>query len=560
MNILDIAQNRVKKFGAQYYTFAIFGLINYPLALLYEYIIYQNSNGFLIRCLATLLCLGLLLKDKYPLKKYQKFLPLYWYFTITINVALLATLLLMKNNFSLGYLINFNIGVIILILLVDWLSFIIIQAVGISLALIIYYLQYSSIPALPNNQYIELFFYMFSCIVILGSIFTRSKEIHQSQVLRIKDELNQDLENKVKERTLDLEYALAAKTEFLNNMSHEIRTPVQGFTAISEGLAEHWTDFDETKRFSLVQTIASNARRLSSLLGGILDLAKFNKGKISLQITNFNLNILIQNIIDEAKVLYVHDKNIKFIFEPLEDTLFNGDYERIGQLLRNTLVNAIKFQDSGDIIIEYQKKPKYIHIKIIDAGVGIPAGELKSIFKSFTQSSRTKTKAGGTGLGLAIAREIVTAHDGKIWAENNKDQGATFHITLPLTKPHKMPEKLNKHKKIIMIDDETSCLLAMEIILSQVHQLITFDDQNLALEYIAENDDIDLILLDLMMPGLDGLDMLKIIKDRWKKLPVIIQSGTSDQTLIDAVYDIGIEGFITKPYDKDNILQIIDSL
>ena len=560
-SILNLVNKRVKQFGAQYFTFAIFGLINYPLAFIYEYLVHHNSDGLLIRSVSTLLCLGLFFKDKIFVNVYSKYLSLYWYFVIMVNVTMLTTLLLMQNNFSLGYLVNFNIGVIILILLVDWLSFLVIQVIGIAIAVLIYYIQHQSIPVLPSSEYINLFFYMFSCIVVLGSIFTRNKEIYNAQVQKIKDELNFDLEKTVKERTAELEYANSAKTEFLNNISHEIRTPVQGFTVISEGLADSWHEFDENKKFTLVQTIASNARRLASLLGGILDLAKFNKGKIFLNFTKFDLNALIKDIIEEANILYLHDKPISLSFASKDNIILEADFERMGQLLRNIIVNAIKYQEKGEIKISAQKHKNYVHIKIIDSGVGIPTAELKTIFKSFVQSSRTKTNAGGTGLGLSISTEIVAAHKGKIWAENNKKNGATFNITLPVTNNNTEASKIkNLKKNIVMVDDELSCLLAMEIILSKDFNLVTFTDSKLALEYLQSNNDIDLILLDLMMPGIDGIEMLGLIKNNWPHIRIIIQSGTSDQQIIDKVYELGISSFIAKPYNKDNIMQTINNL
>ncbi|MCT4634655.1 MAG: hypothetical protein N4A31_00200, partial [Rickettsiales bacterium] len=310
--VLESAEERVHKFGAQYYTFSIFGIINYPLAYIYE--IYTGSpKGYLLRILAGILCFILLLKDKWP-QKFKKFLPVYWYSTITISLPILATIMLLENNFSLGWLINFNIGVMILILLLDSLSFIIIQLSGIALGTLIFYASGNDIVTLPNNEYTSLFLYMFFWIVVLGTIFTRNKEIYNDFMQKAKDDLNIQLEQKVKVRTLELEKALAAKTEFLNNMSHEIRTPIQGFTSLSEGLVEHWKNFSESKRISIAQQVSISAKRLASLVGGLLDLSKFNANKMIMDFNEMDLNEDIQNMISECNDLYLNEKNIQIYF------------------------------------------------------------------------------------------------------------------------------------------------------------------------------------------------------------------------------------------------------
>jgi two-component system sensor histidine kinase ChiS len=252
---------------------------------------------------------------------------------------------------------------------------------------------------------------------------------HEAQVLA--DQLKE-----IQSMKSELEKALAAKTEFLNNMSHEIRTPIQGVTNISAGLEEHWEEFDNSKRRELVAQISINAKRLLSLVGNLLDLSKFSSGKMLMEFRRFDLNHLIEAIIDECNTLYINAKSLEIKFANDYPAIMIGDQERIAQVLRNLFINAIKFSNNnGTITVKLTKSEityddgnmlESNHFSITDQGIGIPEDELEAIFSPFTQSTRTKTKAGGTGLGLAIAKEIIESHHGRIWAENNPNIGATF--------------------------------------------------------------------------------------------------------------------------------------
>lgn len=265
--------------------------------------------------------------------------------------------------------------------------------------------------------------------------FQREK-FAQNQLYEINNRIksiNSELENKVKIRTADLEKALAAKTDFLNNMSHEIRTPIQGFTAISEGLVEHWNIFDESKKLTFATQVANSAKRLASLINNLLDLSKFSADKMILSFEDIDLNKSIEEIINECDALYLNKKAIKIIFHRCEDASVEADEGRIGQVLRNLCANAIKFSyDYSQIIISLIRTNEGLKFTIKDSGIGIPNSELNDIFDPFTQSSFTKTQAGGTGLGLSICKQIINTHQGEIWAENNIDGGSSFHFIIPI--------------------------------------------------------------------------------------------------------------------------------
>lgn len=538
--------------------------------------------------------------------KNSKAIVFVWNFVIFYVLVFGSLFFAIISHFAPMQLILLATNLILVSLLIRWQLFftMIIIASAIIYQLIKFYLKTDSL--IINLNYIE--FKISYILMLMAAIIVT--------FLKPKQEFGDILEQKVQERTRELERALAAKTEFLNNMSHEIRTPIQGFVAISEGLVDHWSNFDEQKKLGLATQISSNAKRLKNLLGHLLDLSKFSAGKMILNFTKIDLNESILAMIDECKALYLIDKNIEFIFEEEKDVKIIADNERIAQVLRNLLINAIKFSaNNSKILVKIFKEERmnhlgaredFIHFSITDFGIGIPEDELEEIFLPFNISSRTKTKAGGTGLGLAIARKIIDAHHGKIWAKNNPDGGSIFHFVLPkanteepngnqrifdykkqlVTRETKESNNNNKdnannnkdninkynpknsedNKKpiIMIIDDEEACLTSMEMLLyDSDYQLIKVSAGAEALDYLRANSSaVKLIMLDLMMPDIYGLKLLEEFKKDTllANIPVIMQSGTSDEKELDKCYKMGAISHISKPYEKKIVLEIINKI
>lgn len=437
--INDFCTKRVNLAGAFYLTFGIFGLINYPLS--YLFYLYYNENfsceSLLLRLVATILCFFLSIHKFWPIK-IKKYLPLYWHFTLFFCLPFIGTYLLFYNHLSLSWLMNMVLAFFLLILVVDWISFLILIALGAMLGLLAYVVSGGSLTLEVKEEYLSMAIYMYLFAIIIGAIFSRNKElleIERAQTTEIIKSLNKDLEDKIRERTSDLQKALSTKTEFLNNMSHEIRTPVHGFTAISEGLVDLWSSLGDDKKYKYVVEIANNASRLGNLLTDLLDMSKFTANKMSISLKKVNLNELVDAVVTECNELYLKDKPINMIFNSSKKNIVNVDKSKIEQVLRNLLTNSIKFTpENGNIEIIIKSQPKLTKVTIVDSGVGIPEKELKEIFEVFTQSSKTKTNAGGTGLGLSISKNIVELHKGKIWASNNDGGGSSFCFTIPKVK------------------------------------------------------------------------------------------------------------------------------
>ncbi len=249
------------------------------------------------------------------------------------------------------------------------------------------------------------------------------------------------LENKVTERTKELEKAMEVKANFLSNMSHEIRIPIHGILNYADFLLNDWEIISDERKYEFIKKLYSNSKRLFSLINNLLDLSRLNAHKMDFYFEKYDFIEIIKTIIRDLESLYLQ-KNIKITLEydPLENYEIVFDINRISQVIINLLSNAIKFTNEGLIVarVKFLKqnnsKRKSLKFSLEDSGIGIPEEELITIFDQFNQSSKTKNKSGGTGLGLAISKDIIAYHGGEIWAENKENgKGCLFQFVIPVT-------------------------------------------------------------------------------------------------------------------------------
>lgn len=259
---------------------------------------------------------------------------------------------------------------------------------------------------------------------------------------------HEQLQALVEERTtalniarIEAERANESKSEFLANMSHELRTPIHTILSFSEMGMKKTDKLSKEKLAQYFTNIHQGGERQLHLLNDLLDLAKLEAHTTTYEFSEHDISHVIEEQIAQHELLLQKKQLTLDIQATPLDTRLTFDRVRIEQVIRNLLSNAIKFSKPGktisinlalsEIHIQHDSIPA-MTVTISDEGVGIPPEELDSIFDKFVQSSKTRTGAGGTGLGLAICQEIIAAHGGELWAENNKNGGASFYFTLPI--------------------------------------------------------------------------------------------------------------------------------
>ncbi|MFH2132386.1 MAG: ATP-binding protein [bacterium] len=293
----------------------------------------------------------------------------------------------------------------------------------------------SAVPILTNNQ-LEGFIVILSDISSLKTVEKNLKE-HQ-----------ENLEERIEQRTRELqaakiqaEYANQAKSEFLANISHELRTPMHHILNYSRFGLTKFTRVPLEKLIHYFSQIRKTSERLMLLLNDLLDLSKLEAGKMEYQMDRTDLIPLIEDATAEFNIILTEKRITVEIEKPDSITFVVCDRVKIGQVMRNLISNAVKYSSAGSVISIQVKKGVLrksspgingIETIIIDRGIGIPHNELDLIFEKFSQGSKTKNGAGGTGLGLSICRQIITDHQGVIWADSSNENGTAFHFTLPL--------------------------------------------------------------------------------------------------------------------------------
>lgn len=229
------------------------------------------------------------------------------------------------------------------------------------------------------------------------------------------------------------ENANRLKSEFLANISHELRTPLHGILSYARfGLSETNSD-EQNELHDFFHNVDRCAENLLHLVNDLLDLSKFEAGRMSLDLCPTDLNELVGVVIDEFRSLCA-EQAVEILYEHQAEPLAAmADPTRMQQVIRNLLANAVKFSPhDGKVYVRLRRVGQAVLLSVRDEGPGIPPEELEAVFDKFVQSSKTKAHKGGTGLGLAICREIVTGHHGRIWAENNPGTGCIFFVELPI--------------------------------------------------------------------------------------------------------------------------------
>jgi len=392
---------------------------------------------------------------------------------------------------------------------------------------------------------------------------------------------NRHLEDLVKERTRELEKekeraetANQAKSEFLSNMSHEIRTPLNAVTGFSELLTSLVTD---KKQKTYLKSIRTAGKTLLSLINDILDLSKIEAGKMEIQYTPVNPQI----IFDEIKQIFntiIVDKELEFhtdIDNNLPSVLFL-DETRLRQVLLNIVGNAIKFTKEGFIALSVKKDfPTDDHnkidliISVKDTGIGIPEADQDKIFEVFEQQNGQSNRSfGGTGLGLSISKKLAEMMNGRIEVTSKVDEGSTFTlflkdvgvsaIELPAFQESIFDSEniVFEKAKILVVDDVRSNREFLSELLTLVNLDVLTAENGQEAILLSEWYRPDAIIMDIRMPIIDGFDAARYLKEnrKSKEIPIIALSASPNAEHKQQLFDIGIANYLTKPITKNRLL------
>ena len=393
------------------------------------------------------------------------------------------------------------------------------------------------------------------------------------------------------------------KTDFISMVSHELRTPltsVLGFAKIiqkrlDEDILPNLDSRDRRTERAARQVrnntniIVSEGERLTSLINDVLDIAKMEAGKIE---WNMQPLALLQDVLEPvlaATLGLFEDKDVRLVREVAADLPeIIGDRDRLVQVVINLLSNAVKFTDRGSVTCRARRINGDVEISVIDTGLGIAEADKPQVFEKFKQVGDTLTdKPKGTGLGLPICKQIVEYHGGQIWVESVLGQGSTFTFTLPTraASPSDTAEawvksinidilvkQLEAHgvtptpapaaqrrKTVLVVDDEPRIRELLRQELEDKGYLVREAKDGLEAIHLAKQDRPDLITLDVMMPQINGFDVVAVLKNdpQTTDIPIIILSIIEDKA---RGYRLGVDRYLTKPVNVEALLQEVESL
>jgi PAS domain S-box-containing protein len=363
------------------------------------------------------------------------------------------------------------------------------------------------------------------------------------------------------------------KSAFLANISHEIRTPMNGILGFAELLKTPELTQDMHERY--IHIIEQSGKRMLNIINDIVDISKIEAGQMNIHLEETNVNQLLKDLLvffsPEAQ-----SKGLKLTVSanlPDEKSSIQTDYTKLAQVLTNLIKNAIKFTKSGSIEFGYNPNVVGTSLQFFvkDTGAGIPADQTEMIFERFRQGSVLLTRAyEGAGLGLSISKAFVDMLGGKIWVESELGKGSTFFFSLPLintktasaetTKTQSDNRDPKPHCLLVAEDDENSMLYMRALLESEQITVLEANTGQMAVDRVKQHPEIDLVLMDLKMPEMDGFEATRQIKRLRPGLPVIAQTAYSFAEEKEKALLAGCDDYISKPIKKPALIEKIQYL
>jgi PAS domain S-box-containing protein len=356
------------------------------------------------------------------------------------------------------------------------------------------------------------------------------------------------------------EKAEKLKTTFLANMSHELRTPMNGIVGFAELLQNQ---MNNVKRDQYLKIIVNSSKQLLRIVTDIVDISKIETGEVDIFLTGISISGLMKEFhdicVDQLQVRHKPSINVTYNCKvPSKHDSVLMDENKLRQIFSNIINNAVKFTENGSIDFGVELKDDFLHFYFADTGIGIDPQEQEVIFECFRQTeSPSRRIYGGTGLGLAIAKGLIEAMGGKIWVNSEKGKGSVFYCTLPYypdenqIKEEMEEESLEKNWQdyhILVVEDDLACLTLINELLEETHVKISNAFTGLeAVKACRKDATIDVVLMDMRLPELDGYEATKRIKEFRPEIKIIAQTAHALSDDKKKCLLAGCDDYMTKP-------------
>jgi Signal transduction histidine kinase len=380
------------------------------------------------------------------------------------------------------------------------------------------------------------------------------------------------------------------KDDFLASTSHELKTPLNGIIGLSESLVSGIYDPSNNEQNETLRLIQASAKRLSNLVNDILDFSKLKNNDVVLYMKAVDIRQLTNIVIKFCKP-FLRNKKLNIVNSiGIDMPWAYGDENRIQQILYNLIGNSMKFTQYGEIKISAIERDNYLEITIADTGIGMPKDQIDKIFEPYEQVEGINKNYGGTGLGLHITKKLIHLHGGEIRVHSILNKGSKFIFTLPKSNylsrckdelqvnlsnqteepvgqiKEKEENEFNNsknNKRILIVDDEPVNIKVLKNFLEyEKYTVITADNGKEAINIVSNDKEIDLVILDMMLPDMLGYEICSLLRERYSmlELPILIMTADNRTESLVVSFECGANDYLRKPFERSELLARVKTL